>query len=576
MNHLNSACSIKPNFIAHKSIKLREQNLKEAKQISGEFKLSEPTSKILAARKHICGNGLKQYLHPSLKTGLPEPEKLRGLLEACQLIKDVIDADKPIAITCDFDVDGLSGGAQLYHALCTLGAKVFVFVPDRFVDGYGLNTSVVDQAKSKGVKLLIAIDFGTTNTKELLYARQVGLQTIVVDHHFVQAAPFCDVFINPQQDCCGFADGVLSASGLCWYLLAGLRKVFGDNRIDPKSYLDLACLGTICDMVPLIGANRVIAKRGLEALGSSTRPGLCALKEVSRCGKTPTCYDVSFGIGPRINAAGRMVNAQRVIQLLTTNENEVAYKIASELNEFNIERQATEMEIKERAIEIVLSMETLPSGIVVYEKDFHTGVIGIVAQRLTETFFRPTAVLGLDEDVVCKGSVRGIKGVSVIEALSNIREHLIKYGGHEGAGGFSLYESEILNFSRAFSDECSRQLGHIPPVPIVEADTVLNLKDITFELIKELELFSPCGIGNPGPVLLLQNVEVVDVRVVKSTHLRVTLSDGSLYVPAFLWRQSSHPAIMNGAKINVACRPSTNNYNGINEIQLAIQAAEKI
>ena len=561
----------------HKSIKLRPQHPSAAGKIQENHKLNPVIARVLAARGLSVGEELSNYIEPTLKTGLPHPDKLLNLDKACALIGETLRAGKGIAVCCDFDVDGLSGGAEIAHFLTSIGAKTKVYVPDRFVDGYGLNESMIRGSADENFGLVITVDFGTTNQKELSLARELGLKTIVIDHHHVgDAISTADVFINPNQPGCGFADKILCASGLAWYLLLGLKAALPEAKdVDAKAYLDLACLGTICDMVPLIGVNRVIAKRGLELLGKTTRPGLMALKNVIGLHKqNVSCSHVSFGIGPRINAAGRMIHGNLVIELLTTSDSNQSDKLARRLNQLNLERQNIEERVKERAIQQVERGGFLPSGILVWDKEFHTGVIGIVAQRLVETFYRPSAVLGLDQEGIYKGSVRGIKDFSVIEALAECGDLLIKFGGHQGAGGFSVKEENLEALAERFESVCAARLADIETDPIAVADTSAKLADIEFSLIQSLGQLAPFGIGNPGPLLLFEDLRVVDVRSIKNTHLKATLADGSRFITAVMWKKASHPALEKGALVRVVGKPELSKYQGVEELQIVLQAVE--
>lgn len=562
--------------VAYRGIRLKEQHPKTAAQIARDFGLSPVAARVLAARGFKSDQKLKNYISPTLKEGLPEPRDLKNLSAACELLSSIAESGKPVAVCCDFDVDGLTGGAQLHLFLRAAGIESKVFVPDRFLDGYGLNERMIREIASEGYALLVAVDYGTRSTAELDLARSLGLKTIVIDHHHVgDSRTPADVFINPQQEGCGFAEGLLCASGLVWYLLCGLRKALPRaGEIDPRSYLDLACLGTICDMVPLIGANRVIARRGLEVLSETSRPGLRALKNVCGIGKKVSCSHVSFGIGPRLNAAGRMVNAEMVIELLTTSSSDRADKLARKLNLLNLERQETETRAKEHAIEQVKNMQSLPSGIVLWDSNYHTGVIGLVAQRLVETFYRPAAVMGLDTDGIYKGSVRGIRGFNVVEALGAAGGCLLKFGGHEGAGGFSVEESRLEEFRDAFDRECARRLRDIETEPYSEADTEADLLDLGSELVHEFETFAPFGMGNPGPLILVRKLRVKEVKILKDAHLKAILSDGKVNIAGLMWRYNSHPALVPGACVKVACKPDLGTYNGLNAMQLNLQAVE--
>lgn len=558
----------------NKKIRVKKQNTSEADKISYAHSLTPVSSRVLAARGYKTDKNLDTYLKPTLKDGLPSPKELKNLYAGAELIAEVATAGGKIAICCDFDVDGLSSGAQLYDFLKKSGCNAKVFVPDRFEDGYGLNSKMIEEIARGEFSLMVTLDYGTTNVAELTLARERGLKTVVVDHHHVETNPPSDVFINPQQKGCNFADGVLCAAGLTWYLLIALRKVMPSAaHLDPKSFLDLACLGTICDMVPLQGVNRIIAKRGLENLSFTARPGLAALKDVIGAGKKLSCSHVSFGIGPRLNAAGRMVHGSLVIELLTTEDTKLAKQLAKKLNKLNKERQETEEAVKNEALQKASEFEKDTSALVVWGENFHTGVIGIVAQRLVEHFYRPSAVMGLKNGSYT-GSVRGIKGFNVVDALSRASEHLEKFGGHEGAGGFSVSKEKLLDFRNTFMNICTEDLKSIETTPSVDADTQASLSELTPALVKELKAFEPFGMGNAGPVLVVDDLEVKEIKILKGAHLKVMLTDGRYIVPGLIWRRTEHPALQVGNKVRIACKPDLNNFRGMQELQLTLQAVE--
>jgi single-stranded-DNA-specific exonuclease len=562
---------------ALKRIRLKEHDPVVAQAIVADMRTHDVVGRVLAARGFSPGEDLKNYLSPTLRNGIPDPAKLKNLQAAARAIVECHESGKQIAICCDFDVDGLSGGSVVHDYLTAVGISSRVFVPDRFVDGYGLNERVVRDIAAAGFGLLLTIDFGTTNVKELTVAKELGLKTVVVDHHHISdSPPPADVFINPHQKGCGFAKGIASAAGLAWYLVLGLSKEIKNVAVDPKSYLELACLGTICDMVPLIGVNRVIAKRGLEALSESKRPGLRALRNVIGIKGNVGCSHVSFGIGPRLNAAGRIVHGELVVELLTTRDSIRAEKLARDLNELNAERQVIESAVKEAAIAQIEARRENAWGLVAWHEEFHTGVIGIVAQRLVEHFYRPAAVMGMDSEGIWKGSVRGIKGFSVVEALASVKEHLIKFGGHEGAGGFSVHADNLQKFHEAFKAECEKRLSTIETVPYVDADAEAALSECSVELVRELENLAPFGMGNPTPVVLINDLLVKEVRVLKDAHLKVVLSDGRRFITGLMWRQTSHPALQVGKRVRIACKPDVNTFNGSVELQATLQAVEEM
>jgi single-stranded-DNA-specific exonuclease len=561
----------------NKRIRLKSHDPQVAVEIAQILKVNSVVAKILAARGFVPGAELESFLTPTLRSGLPDPSGLKNLNLAAKTIADCHRAGGAVAICCDFDVDGLSGGSVVHDFCNAAGIVSKVFVPDRFVDGYGLNERTVREIAEAKFALLLTIDFGTTNTKELSLARELGLKTVVVDHHHMSAAPPpADVFINPHQEGCGFARGIACAAGLAWYLVLALSKELPEAGADPKNYLELACLGTICDMVPLVGLNRVIAKRGLESLSESRRPGLRALRNVIGIKGSVGCSDVSFGIGPRLNAAGRIVHGELVVELLTTRDSTRADKLARDLNELNAERQVIEGVVKEQAISQIEQGGGPDWGLVAWNEEFHTGVIGIVAQRLVEHFYRPAAVMGMDTPGVWKGSVRGIRGFSVVEALAAVSRHLIKFGGHDGAGGFSVRQESLQDFKLAFISECERRLKSIETVPFVEADAEAGLDQITVPLVRELTGLAPFGVGNPNPIVLVRNLEVKEVKILKDAHLKILFSDGRRFITGLIWRQTEHPALVVGKRVSIACKPDVNTFNGAQELQATIHAVEEV
>lgn len=556
-----------------KKIILREQKLEIAKKIQEKFNLSYICSCILAARGYRANEDLEKFLNPTLKTGLPDPVKLKGINEVTELILEAIGNNEKIAICSDFDVDGLTSSAQMFCFFDALNIDSRIYVPDRFTEGYGLNKRMIDEAKKDERTLLISLDFGTTNVDEVQYAKELGFKTIVIDHHHVgDNDPKADAFINPKQKNCQFSEYELCTAGLVWYVIIYLSKKLKEKNIeiDYKSYLDLAAMGTICDMVPLIKANRVIAKRGLEALNITKRIGIQALKNVSALSnKQLDCYDISFNLGPRLNSAGRLDTGEIVSELLTTKNEKRAKTIATKLDKLNAKRQKIEEDVKKECIKQVNNLDEIPYGICAWHPDFHTGVVGIVAQRLVETYYKPSVVLGLSEDNIFKGSIRGIEGFSVISCLESLSKYLFKFGGHEMAGGVSIKKEYIKDFAIAFNEYCKKNLTEDTLAPKVYADAIINLKDLDKKTVNELNLFSPYGVSNSAPLLLCKNLEVKKVFVLKDTHLKVLLydKDSLKTFTGMIWKQTSHAFIKEGNIIDVLFKPTINIYLGLEEIQ---------
>lgn len=557
----------------HKRIELRRQPPGIAEQLSAEYGLSPVTARVLAARGFSSGADLTHFLQPSLRDGLPNPSGIKNIDRALSLLSDALNSGHHIAVCSDFDVDGLTSASQLVDFILQIKGSVSSYVPDRFEDGYGLSASLVERAHAEGARLLIAVDFGTKNRAQIELARSLGMKTIVIDHHDVGGLSNpADAFVNPQQEGCSFADGLLCAAGLSWYFIAAASSAIPQaETVDPRTFLDLACLGTICDMVPLRGVNRVIARRGLECLDTTSRPGLIELKKVAGVRAGIRSFDVSFGLGPRINAAGRIDHGDIVVRLLTTKSATEAGKLAKKLDRLNAERQEVEARVRAKALDLVNFASGALNGIAVWHPEFHPGVIGIVAQRLVEQYYRPAAVMGKGPDDTFKGSVRGVRGMSVVELLSRLSPYLISYGGHEGAGGFSIQVDKLKSFCQAFDEMCGVLVAEDDRIPVVLADAEVVLEELSIPLVEQFESLAPFGVGNPAPVLVSNNLRVVEVRELRGGHLKAILTDGRRTINGMLWRTASHPALTRGAMVDVAYKLDVNSYLGEKSLQATIQ-----
>lgn len=578
---------------------LGKQDIGLAEDLASKLKIPLIFAKLLVARGFTEEEEINKYLSPSLKDGLLPPSQILNLDSFCKQISASSKALNKIAICCDFDVDGLSSGAMLASFFEEIELETKVFVPNRFKQGYGLSTFLVDKAFSWGAKVLICLDFGTSNSTELDYAKSKGMTTIVIDHHHVNQNCSADIFINPCQKGCNFADATLCTAGLTWYAILALVRALEVN-IDPKSYLDLAALGTVCDMVPLKGVNRVITKRGLELLGKTRRLGLMALKKILKIEDKVDSYHLGFQIGPRINAAGRMLSGDLVIELLTTKDSNRAMAIAKELDSLNRSRQEEEERMKREAMREIYSMQKLPLGLVVAKESFHTGVIGIVAQRLVENFYRPSVVLGVDEggankgegnnkegnskegsdktDLAkgaFKGSVRGIRGFNVIQALQECSELLIGFGGHKAAAGLQIAPKNIDAFKVAFNKAVANQLKDADLQPKVHADTDAQISDLSIGVVAELEKLAPFGVGNPGPTLYLQDLQIQKYKVLKEKHLKLELRGKRGIIEGFIWNKSSHPVVSPEACVNLTAKATINEFMGKKSVQLNISSIAK-
>lgn len=555
--------------------------------------LSSIAARVLIARGLNDLEQARAFLNPSLRDHLPSPSTIKNIDAAAALILDSIQNGEQITIYTDFDVDGVSSGSQLFLYLHALGARVSTYTPNRFTEGYGLVLSAVEKLARAGTRLLITVDCGISSHAEFALAKRLGMKGLVVDHHEPHGLPPADIIVNPAQDGCPFREHKLAAAGLVWMLLIVLRQHARKREMrradgtlieppDPKDFLDLAALGTICDMVPLTGVNRVIAQRGIEAMKQSTRPGMVALKNVAGADSKYTfgAGQVSFQLGPRINAAGRLSDASDVVQLLTTLDSVKANTIAQAIDRLNDRRKTVEESCKDECIRAVLADAELRDrgAYAVFGPNYHIGVIGIVAQRLVEQFYKPAAVMAPGEYTkngktipVIKGSVRSIKGFHVAEALQALAPHLISHGGHAEAGGFSLLPEKLLEFQSAFVELAERVITPELRRRRWTADLEVLLAEIDFDVVNELQLFAPFGVGNPSPLLVTRGVTIESVTSLKQKHVRIRISAGGFHHGAVGWSKQGHPLLRKGERVSILYTPELNTYQGVSNVQLNIK-----
>lgn len=566
------------------------EHREHAPRLHSELGISEVTARILVARGVLEPEVAKSFLSPSLKEHLPNPSEMKNLTEAANLILDSIENKEAITVYSDFDVDGLTSSAQLVLFLEAIGALVSSYVPNRFVEGYGVSTEGIQALVARGTQLLITVDCGISSVHEIALARRKGMKSVILDHHIPgPELPKADVVVDPAQEGCSFGEHKLAAAGVVWMLLVLLR-VEGRKREalkdvefpDPKDFLDLAAIGTICDMVPLFGLNRLIAHRGVDALRQARRVGIEALKDVAKVRDNPRFGSghVSFNIGPRINAAGRLDDANQVVTLLTTRSSKKAKTIAQRINRLNDQRRLVENQVRESCI-ASLNRQGDPSSLAalsVYGEQYHLGVIGIAAQRLVEEFYRPAAVMGpgkmkigQEEKSVIKGSVRGIRGFHVADALASLSEILLNHGGHAQAGGFSLRPKNLDAFHKGFLQIAEKTLSSQELQREVNADVRISLSEVDYELAVELQHLAPFGVGNPSPLLVTEGVRVDSISAIKGAHLRVRLADSRCSRNAVAWNMQGHPLLRKDEIVNVAYQVELNTYQGVSSVQLSLK-----
>lgn len=467
-----------------------------------ELDLHPQVASLLWQRGCRESDQIRAFLDPRLQT-LSDPFLLTDLRRAAERMLEAIAQNQPMVIFGDYDVDGITSSALLYRVLRKLGAKVETFLPLRMEEGYGLSQEGLERCvEQHQPAVLIAVDCGTTAVKPVAWLRERGIDVVIIDHHALPPElPAAHALVNPQRD--GRLD-YLASVGLVFKVCHGLLKLAdeGNRKIDLRDYLDLVALGTVADIVPLVEENRVLVRRGLRQLEQSHWIGVRALIEVSQISNPITAQDVGFRLGPRLNASGRLGDAMLSLKLLQTDDRGEAWDIAQELNRNNRERQAVEQATLEQA-QAQLEETYDPArdwGIVLSGRDWHWGVIGIVASRLQKRLHRPTIVIGLNEDGVGKGSGRSIEGISIVKALHDCSGHLELFGGHDMAAGLNIRSDKVAAFREDFSRHVRNQAADDVFQSTLSLSGALSLPEVSDQLYRRFEELAPFGRSNPEPV----------------------------------------------------------------------------
>jgi single-stranded-DNA-specific exonuclease len=536
-------------------------------------------ARILVLRGLDDPQSAQTYLTSSLRSDLPSPFAMAGMELAVERIVHAIKNQEAIGVWGDYDVDGTTGASVLVCFLREVGARPVFYVPHRIDEGYGLNIAGLKRLRDQGVSLAVTVDCGISNVREVAAARDFGLDVVVVDHHQPpEELPPAVAVINPHRRDCLFPDKGLCAAGLAFYLVMGLRAklrhsgCFKDSQEpDIRRYLDIVTLGTIADMVPLRGVNRTLIRRGLGVLGASARPGVVALKQVANIAAGDiSAGQVGFQLGPRINAAGRVDYGIKVVELLTTHSNEVALRIARELEANNRERRAIEAEVLAQALEQAEARMNAGErySLVLAGERWHAGVLGIVASRVVEKFYRPTVVIGIEGDSG-KGSARSIRGFHLVEGLRRSAAHLEKFGGHEYAAGLAITTDNIEPFTASFEQAAREALMPEHLTPLLEIDGALGFPAIGAPLMREINALKPFGVGNPEPLFMSEQVEVCE-RKEFSAGLRFRLRQAGRVLGGVIFGATEAFPGRPGESLDLVYRLTENEWHGATRIELRI------
>ncbi|MCZ6468780.1 MAG: single-stranded-DNA-specific exonuclease RecJ [Candidatus Dadabacteria bacterium] len=554
---------------------IEKENPKLRDKLAKSLQISPITAQILVNRGIENETEANLFLNCTL-FDLPSPYLMKGMDKAVERIKKALENNERIAIYGDYDVDGVTSTALLYSFLKVLKANVTYYNPDRLKEGYGINIDAVKKLAEQGVSLIISGDCGITAVKEIEQAKELGVEFIVTDHHQPpQELPQAVSILNPKLSECKYPGKEIVGVGVIFNLVIALRRALRDEGFfkngEPNlgDYLDLVALGTVADCAPLLDVNRILVKEGIKRMQSPKRLGVQALKEASSIKGEVTSYDLGFKLGPRINASGRMSTAENAVALFISENLGEARELAKELNEKNSNRQSTEAEIIKEAISLLESNPALigTNSIVLASRNWHPGIIGIVASRIVERYEKPTMLIAIGEDGVGKGSGRSLEGINIYAALSECRELFLQFGGHEQAAGLSIREENVEKFREMFDKALENSEEQYEKK--LKVDCSIELDSLTDSLISEFELLQPFGIGNPEPALLSRTVEVVSQRIFKDKHLGFKVKKGTKLFDA-IWFNMKEPSTLPD-KVDMVFTPEFNKWNGKKEIRLRVK-----
>jgi single-stranded-DNA-specific exonuclease len=534
-------------------------------------------------------------------TGSMDPFQLKGMTQAVERLWRAIRDGDLIAVYGDYDVDGVTATALMVQTLTALGARVEPYIPNRFDEGYGLNTRALTRLAGKGTKVVLTVDCGIRSVNEVVHGNRLGLDMILTDHHSIGAdMPPALAAINPKQPDCSYPFKQLAGVGLAFKLAQALLQEMGRGRrkggvLCEEDLLDLVALGTVADLAPLMGENRTLVARGLEQLNAPRRPGVQTLLAQTNLlpGKVGAS-SIGFGLGPRLNAAGRLESAVGAYELLVTHDIFRAGQLAQQLETQNRERQVMTQAAVEQARQVILDDDGRHPLYIIDGPAYNTGIVGLVSSRLTEEFYRPTLVARRGH-VRTQGSARSIPEFHITHALDECAGLLERYGGHSVAAGFTLKNDNVAALKARLLDIAERELAGRELVPTLEIDAKLNLRgirrrrvedllsgraagravddtDVGLRILDGLAQLQPCGAGNPEPVFISQGLEVKGKRLVgvEGKHLKLVLSDGRQIWHAIAFRMGSWHDVLSD-RVDLAYTLEINEWNGRQRLQLNVK-----
>jgi single-stranded-DNA-specific exonuclease len=554
-------------------------------EICQKYGVTDLIARILAARK-LPVEDITNFLDPKIRNMLPDPFVLNDMEKAVERTLKAIKNTEKITIYGDYDVDGATSVSLLVLYFRALGITVDYYIPDRITEGYGMNKKALQLIKNNATSLIIVVDCGTTSVEEIKYVRENSMDTIILDHHAAGTALPQTLVVNPHRTDQVPSPAIcnLCAAGVVFLFLVGVQRglreshSFGKTNLpDLMQFLDLVALGTVCDVMPLLGLNRAFVCRGLELMQRRKNIGINALIETAGLGAKISSYHLGFALGPRINAGGRIGSSTLGAQLLTTLSEKDAASIAAELHQLNCERQLLEKMSIDQAVAQIEEQKLHENPVVLTgHHEWHAGVIGIMASRLKEKYHKPVLVYSLEGDYA-KGSCRSVEGLDIGKIVHKAIEAgiLVSGGGHAMAAGFSFYkgkEAELQEFLNANAKDFMASY-----IPAIKIDAEISLSGVTMALIESLEQLEPLGVSNPAPIFCIRNVRAAASNVANGGHIQCRLKDESgNFVQAISFKSDGTQlgqALTSGNTIDIAGTLKKNTWNGGDKPQVIIEDA---
>ena len=555
---------------------LLNPNQNTVSSVKKAFRTSEVIAKVLANRNILNPNLARPFFTPNLDM-LHNPYLMQDMDKAVERVLKNIKSGKPIMVFGDYDVDGTTGAAALYLAFQKFGADVTYYIPDREKEGYGLSYHGIEVAKDIGIDLIITCDCGINAFVQVDFANEQNIDLIITDHHTTDTElPKAHAILNPKREDCEYPFKGLCGGGVAFKLITAVGNELNIPLTDYEEIIPLITLGIAADVVPIKDENRVLVHHGLNILKNLEKPGLKTLLELAGLKGHISVGQLVFSIAPRINAAGRLGDANRAVELLVTDDQDKARLLAKELDNENKRRQMIQQAVVDEALLKVNAEADLKNenALVLANAGWHPGVVGIVASKIKEEFNRPTIIIAL-ENGSGKGSARSVAGFDLYEALTACKTHLDGYGGHPMAAGLTLSNQKLEDFKKAFIDFANERLTKENLQATLTLDSEMALQDITPRFMEFLDKLSPYGPGNMRPKFAIRNVEIAGVpKVIGKTgeHIRFKIKQGLKSYPAVGFGLSNkYEMLITGQPVDIACVVETNEWQGNTSIQMNVR-----